>query len=927
MKRDKVLRKSRRIFSLLAAALIVALVAGTALLFSACQEEKFDAFIEAGNVQRVSYDGTVHYPAARLNHEETQLVFEGGDAGDGGCKEPGSYDITVYAAETENYKAQTAKIVMVVEERSALNDDVFAQMVRRMQASGDFDLNESIAIDLSLGVQFSHQSLSQRDKDWEYTFSVRGNLNFLSPADTLLQIGLFNERTGEDVIKAVYDGADSVIWLTAAGERYKIENARLIEALLKASGAGKTVSGGTVVGIDTQKLGQHLYNAAATVLSSGQVSADGDVFTFDFHMDNLLTSTVGAMAEAFMPGVGQQLGRLLYATVKEDVWSGLQAADLPALRGTLEIRFDGDKFAGMDIYDIDYADQQEKGVFLSEVSPVTLGNGRIDTKDMLPSGEAWTPTKMLNLEAGGTLQVVQDGAAAGTLGWSARINMDLAEFIVSGGDFSAQAMSDNMFHISLWFDPATSSSSAWADSGDRAQALSEAKNIIDIIYDPRHTGTSMVYVSFAPLTLMNNEMIGLIDEITDGMTILGQTGYERISEALEGYSMIQLDINAVVRSMAFRAGESSEAFDALGGAVGFLSRIMSAVSVDGGVGAARIEDIAEVVDKDFGEDPMLLGVSLGEVIQAVFSANGKNSDALRLTVENFEMFSSAISDHNAVQSGLINNFDGKAKTYHDHFKDSINDTPVMTPHIQGYTSGNQFFIKLFNQSLPNGVEGEVYTSSADPFSAEEAAMIDKFAIGYTYTDIYGNSNDNIYTARIIRMEGYDPQKTGPQYVTIYTEPIEGYNILTNFDNMLRVFSDNKISFEGYCVKGWINVNAELVSARARSDASSSNAAVSNYSGGEVKEFAVGDELLSSLSFFSGKQYKVELTYEGGATKIIYIDAEADEFTFSDPSVVSYSEQKGMGQGTRKTWRAGAPGETDMILKTALGEFVWKIKIV
>ena len=100
-------------------------------------------------------------------------------------------------------------------------------------------------------------------------------------------------------------------------------------------------------------------------------------------------------------------------------------------------------------------------------------------------------------------------------------------------------------------------------------------------------------------------------------------------------------------------------------------------------------------------------------------------------------------------------------------------------------------------------------------------------------------------------------------------------------------------------------------------------------GGEVKEFAVGDELLSSSSFFSSKQYEVELIYEGGATKTIYIDAEADEFTFSAPSVVSYSEQKGTGlmQGTRKTWRASAPGETDMILKTALGEFVWKIKIV
>lgn len=59
------------------------------------------------------------------------------------------------------------------------------------------------------------------------------------------------------------------------------------------------------------------------------------------------------------------------------------------------------------------------------------------------------------------------------------------------------------------------------------------------------------------------------------------------------------------------------------------------------------------------------------------------------------------------------------------------------------------------------------------------------------------------------MEGFDPTKTGAQYVTIYTEPIEGYNILTNFDNMLRAFSDNKITFEGYCISGWIDINARL----------------------------------------------------------------------------------------------------------------------
>ena len=917
-------KRSLKLISLMLAMIFCLLV-----FAAACEEEKYDSFIEAGSVQRVQYDGSVHYPAARLNHEETELVFEGGDAGAGGCVNPGSYNITIYAPETENFKAASKKVILIVEDAPALNDDVFAQLVERMKAGGDFELDECIAIDVSLAVQFNHQNFSLRDKDWKYTFSIEGNLDFTSPKETLLKIGLY-DKNNEALIEAVYDGEASVIYLSTPEKKYRIENARLVEALLSASGADMPLGG-----VDAEKLGEHLYNAAATVLSSGEVSADGDVFTFDFHMDNLLTSTVGAVAEAFMPGVGQQLGRLLYSTVKEDIWSGMQAADLPALRGTLEISFDGDKFAGVDLYDMDYVDQAEEGVFLSEVSPVTLGNGRLDVKDLLPSGVAgYVPTKMVDINASGTLDILTGDEISGSLGWSVKTDLDLAEFVISGGDFSAEEMRDNMFHLSLWYDPSASSSSKWAGSGDRAQALSKACNLLDIVFDPRNTGTSMVYVSFAPLTLMNEEMIGMIESMSSG-EFLGQTAYDMVRRSFNDYSMIQLDINAVVRSMAFREGEDSEAFDALGGAVGFLSRLMAAISVENGAGGASIDDIARVLDGDFGEDPMLLGVSLGSVLKAVFSVDGETGQTLRVNVDKFEMFSTDNGGYDAVESGLVKNFNGESKVYYDHNGDSIDDTPVLTPHIEGYTDASgKFFIDLYNQSLPNLVEGKVYDAGDAAYSAlsaQEVNAINEFAIGYTYTDIYGNNNDNIYTARIIRIEGFDPEVTGPQYVTIYTEPIEGYNILTNFDNLLRAISDKKISFEGYCVSGWININAELKSASARS-LSFSAEAVDEYSGGEPVEIAAGEELLMSSQFFLSKQYRVRLTYADGRSKEIYIDAEASDFTVSDPSKAEYYEESpasggGLINGTRKFWRAKAAGEIEMKLKTPLYEFVWKVKII
>lgn len=914
--------KTKNLRRLIAVILVLACLAGAAAVLSSCVTEKYDAFIEAGSIQRVTYDGEVHYPAARLNHDETALVYSGGDVGYGGCREPGEYTITISAAETDNYKAVSTTVTLIIE-RNELNGDVFEQMIERMKNSGDFNLDENIAVDVALDLSFRHQDSAYRNEDWNYTLKIKGNIDFPSVADTVLAISLYDNNAKADILSMGYDGAAKALYLTAGKQRYKIENADLMNALISASGADK---GG---GIDEEKLSEHIKQAAATVLASGEVSADGDVYTFDFHMDNLFTSTVAAVAEAFMPGVGEQAGRLLYGMLKDRIWSGF-SANLPGISGTLEIKFDGNDFAGISLGNLDYADQSEEGVFFGNVESASMGNSvTVDSEGLLPSDtSAYSASKLLNVSAQGTLGIVQSGSEKGRLGWSLYANMDLAQFIISGGDFSDPALQDNMFHISLWYDPEGQNSSAWANSGDRAEALSSAANIVDIVFDPKNTGTSMVYVSFAPLTLMNDKVTELINGVSNGH-------YDRISSMFADYSMLQLDINAVVSSMAFNQGETSEAFDALGGAIGFASRLMSIVDIAGGTGVVNISDLAEVLDGDFGDDPFEMDFSLGDFVQALFSAGGSPSDSLQITLTDYELFGSAATEHNAVTGGLVNNFDGTAKTYYDHNNDSRNDSPVMTPHIQGTEDEEgRFFISLYKQSLPNAVQLTVYDKSnpdLDTLSAEEAEAIDEFAIGYTYTDIYGNLNENIYTARIIRIEGYDPSVTGPQQVTIYTEPVEGYNIITNVDNMLRTMSDHKISFEGYRLDCWIDAGGTVASAKAKTVYSTDSEVTPVYSGGEEITVRTGDVLVYSNQLFVSMQYEVELTYTDGEVKTIWIDAEADDFTFSDASVVQYTEEVstsifGQMSGTRKTWRASGVGRSEMTLSTPLGDFVWKINI-
>lgn len=911
--------KAKNLRRLIAVILVLACLAGAAAVLSSCVTEKYDAFIEAGSIQRVTYDGEVHYPAARLNHDETALVYSGGDVGYGGCREPGEYTITISAAETDNYKAVSTTVTLIIE-RNELNGDVFEQMIERMKNSGDFNLDENIAVDVALDLSFRHQDSAYRNEDWNYTLKIKGNIDFTSVADTVLAISLYDNNAKADILSMGYDGAAKALYLTAGKQRYKIENADLMNALISASGADK---GG---GIDGEKLSEHIKQAAATVLASGEVSADGDVYTFDFHMDNLFTSTVAAVAEAFMPGVGEQAGRLLYGMLKDRIWSGF-SANLPGISGTLEIKFDGNDFAGISLGNLDYADQSEEGVFFGNVESASMGNSvTVDSEGLLPSDtSAYSASKLLNVSAQGTLGIVQSGSEKGRLGWSLYANMDLAQFIISGGDFSDPALQDNMFHISLWYDPEGQNSSAWANSGDRADALSSAVNIVDIVFDPKNTGTSMVYVSFAPLALMNDSVIDMINKVSNNH-------YEAIASSFEGYSMLQLDINAVVSSMAFDQGETSEAFNALGGAIGFASRLLSIVTISGGTGVMNIGDLADVLDGDFGDDPFEMGFSLGDITKALFSAGGEPSDSLQFSLTEYELFGSAATEHNAVSGGLVYNFDGTKKEYLDHYQSNgVDDTPVMTPHIQGTTDENgRFFISLYTQSLPNGVEYTVYDRSVaegnlNKFSANEAEAISEFAIGYTYTDIYGNLNENIYTARIVRIEGYDPSVTGPQQVTIYTEAVEGYNILTGFDNMLRAYTEHSISFEGYRITAWIDVNAEIQSLSGAAAYSDSYVTANSANTDEVFTIEAGSRVLVSSQFYASKAYEVVITYADGSSKTVGIDARADEFTFSEPSLVSY-EKKYVTLGYNMIWTANSAGSTDLILSTPLGELVWHIQI-
>src|SRR5690606_31547058 len=72
---------------------------------------KATAIITAEDVQTHTYDGTVKNVEATLNHDETNLTYSPQQ----GYTEIGTYEITINAAETQNYLADTKTVTLIIE--------------------------------------------------------------------------------------------------------------------------------------------------------------------------------------------------------------------------------------------------------------------------------------------------------------------------------------------------------------------------------------------------------------------------------------------------------------------------------------------------------------------------------------------------------------------------------------------------------------------------------------------------------------------------------------------------------------------------------------------------------------------------------------------------------------------------------------------
>lgn len=373
----------------IAAVLVLACV-GALLAFAACDEEKQQATIEAEYRQEFVFDGQVHNVVAKLNHDETELVYSPQQ----GYSEIGEHTIEITAVETENYYAPdpvTVKLIILDP-----SDVAREELTDKLASSTVFKTSENIGVDL--GVDLAYDPKGEAE-GWGYKLAVKGSIDLAAPDSTLFSISLTDTLKKEEVFSVVYDGAGDDIYIAYGDVKYKAENADLLEALVsEAPNADVT-------------LGSYLSMIVGTLGADGEctVSEDGKTYTLDFDLKAMLKGTLGNILGGLLEGEDfAGIASAIYKLVGASDWNGF-IEKLPEISGDIVVSFDdNDDLASLSLTNVNYKDKENEGVFSCSVSPFSISNNKVRVS--LPQDkDSYSKGNLLNLNAEGVLSLTTNG--------------------------------------------------------------------------------------------------------------------------------------------------------------------------------------------------------------------------------------------------------------------------------------------------------------------------------------------------------------------------------------------------------------------------------------------------------------------------------------------------------------------------------------
>ena len=482
------------------AALLVLACVGALLGFAACKDEKQASTITAESEQSFVYDGQVHNVVATLNHEEAQLQYDPQQ----GFTDIGTYTVTITAPETDNYYAPTPVTVTVhILDPAAIAADELADKI--LAGVSDFNVGDPLGVDL--GVDLSYKPAT--GEGWGYKLGVKGTLDLENTDNTIFTIDLTDTLASEQKFALTYAADEDVIYVKAGENKYAVQNADLLSALVTSAPADTNVTMGTYLSMIIGVLGT---NCTA--------SADGNTYTMDFNLKDTLGGALGGIIGSILP---ENIANAIYSIFGASDWNGFVNA-LPELSGKIEVKFADNKLTAVSLKDVAYKYGDTTATIQANVTPFTISNTPVEVTAPADK-DTYTERNLLNINAEAVLSLTTNGTSYVDYKVELMSDIDILSLLNDGANENTGKLYLRISHICN------------DDCGSYCAAkYSESKgSIIEIGYDSSVNATSVNIIANLKNVLGEEALLALgVDSTTAGIASLGIPDYVAITADIPG---------------------------------------------------------------------------------------------------------------------------------------------------------------------------------------------------------------------------------------------------------------------------------------------------------------------------------------------------------------------------------------------------------
>lgn len=576
-----------------------------------------------------------------------------------------------------------------------------------------------------------------RDAPVTAEFRIQGkDLNTAETYDIMLMFdlsatggkGVFRLARGEKILWDIYNEDDDlyVRHLDETTGKYVLnlfEHAPLMQAMY----ALLQYSSGEV---DYSTPGKLFVALGKAFFVDGTANAEHTEFTFRLDLRKGLQS---AFSVQTFDGLPEVVRKLLYSlTGSEDYASMVQA--IPQIRADVVMTTSGGKLTNIRTERMTIEREDHTYELQINAFRMHLANGTNEQiTQYRPNAIGYETSRLTDLTASGTLSLRMQDQTVMTYEYEVRAKFDILEWIVAGGDLRAMP-SDNAFHLSIRHRCDTSCGAYCQDK------LGQAKgSVLDIAFAPDSFGTYDIYVSIGLHALLSKGNLA---------AQYGDTWTDILTRGLPEYKLMVLD----PATLTFSAPSDDSGSTSIESSV--WSKLLYALEYADGQTRLRLDSLMQALGMDETQATSWLELLFP---QGQIADNATiESTYVRYQYIPYDVMQHAVHLYGADVSGTKQYtalFQSKAPAIRYEYND-YQDVQTQETDLQ--------VTRIYRDDYVGGL---LYDGIV-PMCEEELPYLIGATVKVQETDIYGQVRQA--ERRIVQYDGWDPDQTGWQRITVYT---------------------------------------------------------------------------------------------------------------------------------------------------------------